>query len=191
MYLRAVLLPFRMKVLTTLPPELQEQVARTLLPGEQPVWVAQPIPTLVNRLTIPAIFFACFGVFFSALVFVVGGVVMLPFLCLLTGVPVATVFLIRRRMRRTVYVLTEQRAFVLRPTWRKGWQSYGWPLVPDMIKERELRPDGSGDIIFGYEKQRSDEHDTTVPMGFFNLPDVRKVEQLVLAVTSAPAVQQD
>lgn len=177
-----------MKTLARLPEDIREQVCHRLIPGEEPIWCAQPLPTLVNRLTIPSLFFSLFGLFFSALVYVVGGVAMLPFLALLVGVPVAFVFIIRHRMRRTVYLLTEQRALVLRPAGRrKSWQLYSWPLEAGLLKECVLHSDGSGDIILGYEKNRTDRESQSFPMGFFNVPDARRVEMLIMSATSAPS----
>ena len=52
----------------SLPEELHEQVVRAMQPGEEPVWAAQPVPTLVNQLSSPYIFFGCLGLFFFVLV---------------------------------------------------------------------------------------------------------------------------
>lgn len=176
-----------MKSVASLPEELHEQVMRAMLPGEEPLWVAQPIPSLVNRLTVPSIFFAVFAVFFSALFVAMAGWVGVPFLLILIAIPTATPFLIRWRMRRTVYLLTARRALLLRPEGRKGWQTVAWPLAPGMVKERVLRADGSGDLIFGYEGDR--ESDTNpVPMGFFNLPELRRLEQLLMDITEPQPV---
>lgn len=173
-----------MKCLSSLSEELREQVLLAMLPGEEPVWVAQPIPTLVNRLSIPHIFFAVFALMFSVLLIVLGGLVALPFLLVFTGIPVAGPILIYRRMRRTVYVLSETRALVVRPTWRKAWETMSWPLTPGLVKERELRADGSGDLILGYEVTKDAEGDySSVPQGFLNLPELRRVEQMLADVT--------
>ncbi len=171
-----------MKSLASLPEELHEQVVRAMLAGEEPLWIAQPIPSLVNRLTVPSIFFAVFAVFFSALFVAFAGWAGMPFLLIFIAIPTATPFLVRRRMRRTVYVLTARRALLLRPEGRKGWQTVAWPLAPGMVKERVLRADGSGDLIFGYEGG-SDKDSNPVPMGFFNLPELRRLEQLLMDIT--------
>lgn len=171
-----------MKSLASLPEELHEQVMRAMLPGEEPLWIAQPIPSLVNRLTIPSIFFTVFALFFSVLFVVMAGWVGVPFLLILIAIPAATPFLVRRRMQRTVYLLTARRALLLRPEGRRSWQTLAWPLAPGMVKERVLRADGSGDLIFGYEGGK-DGDSTAVPMGFFNLPELRRLEQLLMDIT--------
>ena len=173
-----------MKCLSPLSNELREQVLLAMLPGEQPVWAVQPVPTLVNRLSTPYIFFSGFALVFSTLSIVIGGLFALPFLLVFTGIPVATLILIYRRMRRTVYVITESRALVVRPTWRNGWETMFWTLTPGLVKERVLRADGSGDLIFSYEISKDAEGDyTSVPQGFLNLPELRRVEQMLAEVT--------
>ena len=112
-----------MKSLASLPEELHKQVMRAMLPGEEPLWIAQPIPSLVNRLTIPSIFFTVFALFFSVLFVAMAGWVGVPFLLILIAIPAAMPFVIRRRMRRTVYLLTVRRALLLRPEGRRSWQT--------------------------------------------------------------------
>lgn len=60
----------------------------------------------------------------------------------------------RRRMERTLYVLTDKRAVVFEPT---GWwrtRCVSWPLYPGLIKK--VTKDGDlGSIIFDYEIRRS------------------------------------
>ena len=162
-----------------------------MLPGEEPIWVAQPVPTLVNRISTPYLFFSVFALLFSALWVAVGGFFALPFLLLFIGIPVGCVWLIYRRMRYTVYIITGQRALVVRPTGRQGWQTLAWPLSCGLVKESVLQADGSGDLILGYETTRDAEGDfTTVPQGFFNLQDVRWVEQLLMNIPAKPQSPQ-
>lgn len=169
-----------MKCLSSLSSELREQVLLAMLPDEMPVWAAQPVPTLVNRLSIPYIFFAVFALMISTLFVVMGGVSGLPFLLVLVGIPVAGVVQIYRRMKRTVYIISEHRALVVRPAGRKGWQTLAWPLTPGLVKERVLRADGSGDLILSYELGKGTEGDIDAePRGFFNLPELRRVELLL------------
>ena len=173
--------------ISSLSDEQREQVEHAMQPGESPVWIAQPIPTLANQLSTPYLFFSGFGVFFSVLVYIVAGLInpYMLFSLLFTGGTVSMVFVIRRRMRRTVYLLTEERALVLRPTGvtkKGGWQVIAWPLSAGLVKARVLRRDGSGDLVFGYEPKKSSE-DITVPMGFFNLPELRRVEQMLMDIT--------
>lgn len=171
-----------MKAITSLPEDLHEQVLLAMQPGEEPLWIAQPVPTLINRMSKPCFFFAGFALFLSTMFVVLGGLAGLPMLVVLTGIPLVMPWVIRRRMKRTAYLLTQRRAIVLRPVGRNSWQSVCWPLEPGLLKARELRADGSGDLIFGYEGG-ADGETSAVPMGFFNLPELRRVEQFILEIT--------
>lgn len=173
--------------LASLPEKLYEQVLRAMQPGEEPVLVARPKLTVVNRVSLPYIFFLVFAIFFVSLWVFCSGFAALPFLALFIALPAGGVWYTYWQMQRTVYIITERRALVVRATGRKGWQTLSWPLTPGLVKERVLRADGSGDLILGYETSRDAEGDsTTVPQGFFNLPELRRVEQLLLDIAPAP-----
>lgn len=170
--------------LVSLPEKQHEQVLRAMQPGENPVLVACPKPTVVNRVSQPYIFFLVFAIFFVALLVFCCGFTALPFLLLFIALPLGGVWYTYWQMQRTVYIITERRALVVRATGRKGWQTLSWPLTPGLVKERVLRADGSGDLILGYETSRDAEGDnTTVPQGFFNLPELRRVEQLLMDIS--------
>lgn len=170
----------------SLPKELREHVQFALQPGEQVVWAAQPIVSLVNRLTIPYFFFLAFALVFYAVFFTVAGWLFAMFPLMFVAIIAWTIWHHYYRMKHSVYVLTEHRALVVRPGARKSWQTIAWPLTADLIKERELRADGSGDLIFGYENNssRNEGGNAAVPMGFFSVPELRCVEQLLLAVSA-------
>lgn len=173
--------------LASLPEKLHEQVLRAMQPGEEPVLVARPIPTVVNRVSQPYIFFLIFAIFFDALFVLCSGFSALPFLLLFIAVPMGGIWYIYWQMQRTVYIITERRALVVRATSGKGWQTLSWPLSAGLVKERVLRADGSGDLILGFETSRDAEGDTTtVAQGFFNLPELRRVEQMLMGVAPAP-----
>ena len=173
--------------LSSLPEKLYEQVLRAMQPGEEPVLVARPKPTVVNRVSKPYIFFFVFAIFFDALFIICSGFAGLPFLLLFIGLPLWGIWYTYRQMQRTVYIITEQRALVIRATGRKGWQTLSWPLTAGLVKERVLRADGSGDLILGYETSRDADGDaTTVPQGFFNLPELRRVEQMLMDISPLP-----
>lgn len=176
-----------MTSLASLPEKLHEQVLRAMQPGEEPVLLARPKPTVVNRVSQPYIFFLVFAIFFVSLWVCCVGFAALPFLVLFIAFPVVGIWRTYWQMQRTVYIITERRALVVRATGRKGWQTLSWPLDPGLVKERVLRADGSGDLILGYETSRDADGDsTTVPQGFFNLPDVRRVEQILMDIAPAP-----
>ncbi|MEO8394492.1 MAG: hypothetical protein ABI700_15975 [Chloroflexota bacterium] len=83
---------------------------------------------------------------------------------------------------RTIYAITDRRAFTLKPT-RKG------PIVQSykniqQIKRRDL-PDGRGDLIFGTKRlvTKSSRFGARVherDIGFFGIDNVREVEQLMI-----------
>lgn len=87
----------------------------------------------------------------------------------------------RRRMERTLYVLTDKRAVVFEPT---GWwrtRCVSWPLYPGLIKK--VTKDGDcGSIIFDYEIRRSFTKRPRVsphPVGFLSVPQHEEVRRLV------------
>ncbi len=82
--------------------------------------------------------------------------------------------------RRTVYVLTNTRAVVLKPsTWKRQRTLKGYVLVSDLIKEVVPRADGSGDIVFGYEERRSKNGIYYVPKGFLAVPQMERVLEML------------
>lgn len=173
--------------LASLPEKLHEQVLRAMWPGEEPVLVARPVPTIVNRVSKPYIFFLVFAIFFVSLFVFCSGFAALPFLALFIALPVGGIWRTYWQMQRTVYIITERRALVVRAAGRKAWQTLSWPLTAGLVKERVLRADGSGDLILGYESSRDAEGGTTsVPQGFFNLPELRRVEQILMDIAPVP-----
>lgn len=175
-----------MMSLASLPEKLHEQVLLAMQPGEEPVVVARPKTAVVNRVSQPYIFFFIFAIFFDALFIFCGGFWGLPFLLLFVALPFGGIWYTYWQMRNTVYIITERRALVVRATGRKGWQTLSWPLTPGLVKERMLRADGSGDLIFGYEVHKHDDGHTSVPQGFFNLPELRRVEQMLMDIIPTP-----
>ena len=91
--------------------------------------------------------------------------------------------------RHTVYAISDQRLLIIQNWPRRRVTSYG-PEEIDVIERRE-RKDGSGDLIFRHEdhpklrhhhdhgnKRRMSER----PVGFFGVPDVRRLEEAVWAL---------
>ena len=87
----------------------------------------------------------------------------------------------RRRMERTLYVLTDKRAVVFEPVglWRN--RCVCWPLYPGLIKKVTKEGD-LGSIIFDYEIRRSFTKRPRVsphPVGFLSVPQHEEVRRLV------------
>lgn len=83
----------------------------------------------------------------------------------------------RENDRRTVYVLTTQRALVLRPsTFLRRPTCRQFPLADDMIKEVREHRNGRGDIILGYDEHHGKRGVSLLPVGFLYVENVRSWE---------------
>lgn len=83
----------------------------------------------------------------------------------------------RARGRRTVYLITDRRAIVLRS------KVLFWPLKPDMVKAVEEHRNGYGDIVLGYKSYQI--NNKPAPDGFVGVPQVREVLAALLAQIKA------
>lgn len=83
----------------------------------------------------------------------------------------------RENDRRTVYVLTNRRAIVLRPSMiRRRPTCRRFPLTHNLIKEvREYRK-GRGDIVMDYDEHHGRNGTTLMPKGFLHVDNVRELE---------------
>lgn len=83
----------------------------------------------------------------------------------------------RENDRRTVYVLTNRRAIVLRPSMiRRRPTCRRFPLTHNLIKEvREYRK-GRGDIVMDYDEHHGSNGTTLMPKGFLHVDNVRVLE---------------
>lgn len=180
--------------LWSLPDHLRGQVEMELRPNEQLLWVGQPIPSLYARKAIPIVLFSIpfggFAIFwmFAAMNFGMpsfdGDVVEmlfplfgLPFVLVGVGMFLSPLWM-SIAARRTVYVLTNERAMFIGGFWNTKVVSMG----PDRLTEveRSQRSDGSGDLIFDYNiTYYKNRRSSTTPVGFMSIPDVRNVEHLV------------
>ena len=102
----------------------------------------------------------------------------LPFILVGLGMMLLP-FGVLRSARRTVHVLTSKRLLTITEGRIKRVKS----VFPDQIRsiERTERPDGSGNLrlILGYEKD-SDGDTVTKTQDLFAIPDVRRVEGLLM-----------
>lgn len=107
----------------------------------------------------------------------------------------------RRRMERTLYLLTNRRALVLEPGLLWGDRTGSYPLYPNPVQKVERYQDGYGDIVLGYEMRWSPGHifyrtkdggltgdifrRRRVSVGFMNVPQVDEVYQRLSAQVAA------
>ncbi len=198
----------------TLAPELDQRVQSELSGGERLVYVGQPRPDLSRGSTLfLTIFGCCFGGF--ALIFFgvgaamtvgfgvagaaaagngVGGfaacgplvfcVFSLPFLAIGGYLASASIWM-PRRIRRTIYALTDRRAVVFEPNWfAKGYtvRSYTRDGLGRMY--RVDRGNDAGDLVFEEFYTRGTDGQgfstaTRNQRGFLAVDRVRDVEELV------------
>lgn len=106
----------------------------------------------------------------------VGCLFMIPFQ--LIGIALVGVILYSFTLpQRTTYVLTNQRVIIEE---RRFWKFFGSEprriaLHRNLIRSTRVRPDGSGDLIFGWDSDPDAPHVVT-PYGFMDVPNIRRVE---------------
>ena len=89
---------------------------------------------------------------------------------------------LRELDRRTVYLLTNRRAVVLRPSeFRFRPTQKDYPLEHGMIKEVQEKRDGSGSLVFGYEVQQTKGGENYLPVGFLHVPQLQRVRDILLS----------
>lgn len=177
----------------------REWVERELGPGEELLLVCKPALTLWKPGYTYRMFFAtlwnaiCFGIIgwlivshFDSAKFLANP---LPFCCFFVGCfpffLIGIGFIVspwweRETDRRTVYVLTSQRALVLRPsTFRRQPHCRQFPLSADMIKEVKEHCNGRGDIILGYDEHHGKNGVSLMPVGFLYVENVRGWESRI------------
>jgi hypothetical protein len=185
-----------------LPEPLRALVQAELRPGEGIRWVERPIPARLARSAWPILLFAvpwtAFAVFWvwsaaqatcgnpspEARLFPVFGV---PFVLIGLGM-FTSPYWAMRRARRTVYLVTDRRAVVLRARWASGVsvRSFEPEKLGDL--RREQNADGSGDLVFGEDVHVGSKGRTrTVPYGFLALRNAREAEEHVQALARRAA----
>lgn len=176
---------------------LQMKTQNELEPGERLLWSGQPDPKrlskkaiLISLFGIPWTAFAIFWVVaaagfklpdFSSLsggfqsVFPLFGI---PFVLIGLGM-FAAPYWVYRSAKRTVYAITNRRALVISFGRAKSVQSYFEQDVCDI--SRVERADGSGNIIFRTEETTDRKGNSRLnQIGFFGIPEVRRVERVLL-----------
>jgi hypothetical protein len=167
-------------------PELADKVAGELAAGESIVWAGQPRLDLATR---PAWFLVPFGIVFTgfSLLWMAIAALMtvgllapcgLPFVVVGIGLMASPAWL-RSLARKTVYLLTDRRAIIWRPSvfGRVSVQSFTAAGLGQMT--RNERPDGAGDLVFQVSHSGFGENSRTETRGFLAIDNVRHVEDLV------------
>jgi len=181
-----------MNQLIELPPELRSVVEDELEVGESVQWSARPRAMRLVLYTLPVVLFAipwtAFAVFWicgasgwqfptlkgPAGFFPLFGV---PFVLVGCGMLSSPLWALRK-VRRTLYVITDRRAIVFEGGWSTTVRSLGPDQLTDL--ERKQRADGSGDIILVKRSWRGSDGDRyTRPVGFFGVENVKDVETLL------------
>lgn len=177
---------------TELPAQDRAWVERELEADEQLLLVRKPMTSLWKPGYAYRMFFAALwnGTLTLAFLGIVShwnnGGVRLPLLvCSIIMLPfvlVGVCFLIspwweRELDRRTVYVLTDKRALVLRPsTFRRRPVVRSYPLAHDLIKEVREYGRGCGDIVM---QQYWAHGGQCIPLGFLFVQNVRELEYAI------------
>jgi len=159
-----------------LPPELQDLVEQELKPDEQLLWVGQPVFPVLGlmiavligiNVTGGSVLWMCLGIFGlgAPLWFALLGI---PFVLAGLALPFA-LFRERRRMKETVYAITNQRAIIfVKKSGTTEIVSYNPEELSNLLC-RESLFGGGGNISFG--------ESTTIK--FECVPSPRKVERLL------------
>ena len=168
----------------TLSPLMRERIDAAMMKDERMSALYRPRWSWFAPEVMSTIFFAAVWLsFVIAFTFFLGGGEGMPMLLLLpfwlVGIGMVVGVLVHRaRVLRTVYLITDRRAIVLRPSWRFTPQVVAWPLSPNMVKEYKERSHGVGDIVLGYKNYEV--NDRPAPDGFLHVPNVREVYDMLL-----------
>lgn len=179
----------------TFNPALREIVSPELRHGEKLLWIGKPTPLrvitqqsgdeLLNAVVVVAMIIFLSLVFpFGMMSFQFSGF-SFPLFTLIFGV--LLVYSLARpaytfwQATRTVYALTDYRALILKPTFG-GMSTTSYPSLQRV--ERHSLANDKGDLIFATEtysaRGRYGYRTRRRKIGFFGIPDVRHVEDLML-----------
>ncbi len=167
-----------------LPPELSAAVQSELERDETIRWCEQPVPEFFSGAAIGTFLFAIPLIAFMIFWMVMasgGGIAFssfgIPFV-LIGFAMLSSPIWMRRKMKNTVYMVTDRRAVVF----EKGWNLKVTTYLPDQIQQmtRRERSNGLGDVIFASKAWRDSDGDRrTQELGFFNICNPKAVEQLI------------
>ena len=183
---------------TDLSREWRAAVEDELLRGEQFCWCTRPIPRCFTGGSTAELLF---GIPWTAITAVVSGgfgigmysgkiplpmcIFLVCFFMPFWGIALymlSAPFRMRRRLARTLYVVTDRRALVMAPGWFGKRRTEVYPLGPDRVKKIRRKSDGSGDLVFELGTSQSS---GSGERGFFSVPRVREVEERLAACIEA------
>ncbi len=177
----------------------REEVEKALLHGEEIVWAVKPVPRVWNWQSLPMMLFATFWTGFiafwtyaamgmptsladfgkisaSQIPFILFSI---PFWLIGLGMLSSPIWL-KRKLRGSVYVITNRRALVVQPS-LFSWSTEVYPLDEYMLQQRIVRRNGEGDLIFSIDHANRD----VAKKGFMQLPDVAEAERQLNAALAA------
>ncbi len=180
----------------TFDPALREIVSPEIRHGEKLLWIGKPTPLrVVIQRHVDDLFSAVFVVFVMAISFSAfssfGGrsfgtsgflFWLLPLIFAAVGLyAVGRPLFMFWEATRTVYAVTDYRALILKPKFG-GMSAASYPKLERV--ERTSFADGKGDLVFSSEAYRVSGRwgyrTRYRKIGFFGIPDVRRVEELLL-----------
>ncbi len=160
-------------------------------------WIGQPTPRLFARRSLPIVLFGipwtAFAVFWiagaagfkvpnfnqGADLFPLFGI---PFVLIGFGMLSAPLWMLRKS-RRTVYVVTDRRAIIFDGGLHSTTIRSYWAAAHLGDLRRNQRDDGFGDLIFDRRVSHdSDGKAQQTDVGFFAIPEVKAVENLVRGI---------
>lgn len=174
----------------------REWVERVLPPDDELLLVCKPRPSLWRKEYIPTAFVT---VLWLGLVATISFLVVREIFIEGMAHPALLLFLLflvpfwvvgyglasspwreRERDRRTIYLLTNRRVLLLRPSdFRLLPVEFEYVLKPGMILDVTEKRDGSGSIVLEYVERSTRNGVHLIPRGFLHVPQVRRVEEIL------------
>jgi len=182
-----------------LEPPMRTMAQAELKSDERLVWAAQPTPRFFTIATIVPVLFAIpwtgFAIFWTSMAFIGTHSIRghdpmtkgfqyffplfgLPFILIGLGM-LSSPFWMVRGMKRTVYMITDQRAVIMKPGFFGSRKVDSFEPSRLTAMERLERRDGSGDLIFEQFTTRRGSGTQTTRRGFISVPRVREVEDIL------------
>ncbi len=105
----------------------------------------------------------------------------LPVFVLLGLFFVSSPLRVHRRARRTVYAITSRRAIIFKPKFfgRHTPLSFSSDVLDEIYCDEKSNSNGHGNLILAHVAMRN-KYAPLRPLGFFDIPDVRNVERILL-----------
>ncbi len=188
--------------LSNIAPQLETLIQSELAAGESVAWSGSPSPSRMAKKALPMLLFGVPWTAFSIVwvgMAVKGvwsrGLMLHPgaWLFPLFGLPFVAVglwmlsapFWARRKAPLTVYVITDRRAIICETRLFRGVMVQSFQPAQLGGLKRVQQADGSGDLILDRRVSFDSEGGRrTTEIGFFGVPDVKYVEELVRALAN-------